>query len=148
LPAKITFDVQRLIAEVAARHQLLLKPDDAAIAIVTMNRMILEESLETIHSRVVEELVAFFENASQKTQGRAGKVLAIEFREAAAEIRNEIQRDIETARLQALKIAQQIQATYEQPMSNQRFTIVTLAAVLLFLCGVLAGRISAHWCVF
>ena len=44
------FDVQRLIDEVAARHRLLLKPDDAAFAIVTMNRLVLEESLEAIHS--------------------------------------------------------------------------------------------------
>ncbi len=47
----IAFDVQRLIDEVAARHRLLLKPDDAAFAIVTMNRLVLEESIEAIHSQ-------------------------------------------------------------------------------------------------
>jgi len=70
----IPFDVQRLIDEVAARHRLLLKPDDAAFAIVTMNRLVLEESLEAIHSRIVEDL-ALFEAAAKKMQTRAGTVL-------------------------------------------------------------------------
>ena len=38
--------MQRLIAAVATEHRLLLKPDDAAFSIVTMNRLVLEESLE------------------------------------------------------------------------------------------------------
>jgi len=59
----IAFDVQRLIDEVAARHRLLLKPDDAAFAIVTMNRLVLEESLEAIHSLIQEDL---FEAAAKK----------------------------------------------------------------------------------
>ena len=46
-----SFNVQRLIAEVAAQHGLFLKPDDAAFALVTMNRLVLEESLEAIRSR-------------------------------------------------------------------------------------------------
>src|ERR1022692_4829840 len=51
----ITFNVQRLIAEVAAQHGLFLKPDDAAFALVTMNRLVLEESLEAIRGRVAED---------------------------------------------------------------------------------------------
>lgn len=145
MPAKqISFDVQRLIAEVAARHRLLLKPDDAAFAIVTMNRLVLEESLEAIHSRVLEDLT-LFETAAQRTQSRAGSFLAAEVRESAAGIRSELQRDIEDARLQTSKIVRQVQATYEQPMSNQRFMIVVLAAVLLLLSGICIGRMSAHW---
>ena len=67
----ITFNVQRLIDEVAARHRLLLKPDDAAFAIVTMNRLVLEESLEAIHSRIVQDL-ALFEAAAKKTANSGG----------------------------------------------------------------------------
>ena len=43
MPKTISFNVQRLIAEVAAQHGLFLKPDDAAFALVTMNRLVLEE---------------------------------------------------------------------------------------------------------
>ncbi len=76
----ITFNVQRLIDEVAARHRLLLKPDDAAFAIVTMNRLVLEESLEAIHSRIVQDL-ALFEAASKKLQ--LGRELSLQRRFAS-----------------------------------------------------------------
>ena len=49
---EITYNVQRLIAAVAAEHRLIFKPDDAAFAIVTMNRIVLEESLAAIHTRL------------------------------------------------------------------------------------------------
>jgi len=140
----ITFDVQRLIDEVAARHRLLLKPDDAAFAIVTMNRLVLEESLEAIHSRIVQDL-ALFEAVSKKMQIRAGTVLAAEVRESASGIRREIERDVEAARLQASEIVRQVEVAYQQRMSAQKLAIAVLAAVLLFCCGVWAGRISALW---
>jgi len=140
----IPFDVQRLIDEVAARHRLLLKPDDAAFAIVTMNRLVLEESIEAIHSRIVEDL-ALFEAAAKKVQTRAGTVLAAEVRESAAGIRQELERDAQDARLQASKFVRQVEAAYQQRMSAQKLTIAVLAAVLLFSWGVWAGRISALW---
>lgn len=144
---QLTFDIQRLIAEVAARHKLLLKPDDAAFAIVTMNRLVLEESLEIVRTRIIEELRAF-ENAAQKVQTRAGVALAADVRQAAAALRAEIQQDVESARLQAAKLVQQVEATYRQPLSTQRYTIITLAGILLFICGACAGRISTHWWPF
>jgi hypothetical protein len=144
MATKIAFDVQRLIDEVAVRHRLVLKPDDAAFAIVTMNRLVLEESLEAIHSHIVQDL-ALFEAAAKKTQIRAGIVLAAEVRESAAGIRQELGRDVQDARLQASEIVRQVEAAYQQRMSAQKLTITVLAAVLLFCCGVWAGRISAMW---
>jgi len=140
----IAFDVQRLIDEVAARHRLLLKPDDAAFAIVTMNRLVLEESLEAVHSLIQEDL-ALFEAAAKKMQTRAGTFLAAEVRESAAGIRQELERDIQDARLQASKIVRQVEAAYQQRMSAHKLAIAALAAVLLFSWGVWAGRISALW---
>jgi hypothetical protein len=140
--AKPAFDVQRLIDEVASRHRLLLKPDDAAFAIVTMNRLVLEESLEAIHSRIVQDL-ALFESAGKKMQARAGTTLAAEVRESAAGIRQELERDIQEARLQASKIVRQVEAAYQQRLSALQLASAVLAVVLLFCCGVWAGRISA-----
>lgn len=138
------FDVQRLIAEVAARHRLFLKPDDAAFAIVTMNRLVLEQSFEIIHARILEDL-ASFEAASQKVQRRAQSILAAQVQESAAEIRREIQRDIEGASLQASKIANRISDLCLGPIFRQRFTIAVLAAAMLLLCGVWLGRLTALW---
>jgi hypothetical protein len=141
---QIGFNVERLIAEVATRHRLFLKPDDAAFALVTMNRLVLEESLEAIHSGILEDL-ALFQAGAQKAQHRAEMALADEVRESAAGIRREIQRDIQDARLQTAEVVQQVAAAYRLPMSNQRLGIVILAAALLFVCGVWAGRISTLW---
>jgi len=44
---KIDYDVQMIINEVASRHKLFLKPDDAAFALITMNRLVFDESLDT-----------------------------------------------------------------------------------------------------
>ncbi len=64
----ITFNVQRLIAEVAARHRLLLKPDDAAFALVTMNRLVLEEIARSHPSRVTEGLALFQNDRAMGSQ--------------------------------------------------------------------------------
>jgi CHASE3 domain sensor protein len=141
---QIAFNAQRLIDEVAARHRLLLKPDDAAFAIVTMNRLVLEESLEAVHSRILEDL-ALFEAAAQEMQTRAGSVLAAEVRESAAGIRKELVADIQDARLEASRIVRPVEEAYQQPISAQKLTIAALAAALLFFGGVWAGRISALW---
>ncbi len=141
---RIAFDVQRLIDEVAARHRLLLKPDDAAFAIVTMNRLVLEDSLEAIHSQIHQDL-ALFEAAAKKMQTRAGIMLAAEVRESAVGIRQELARDVQDARLQVSRIVQQVEAAYHQHMSAQNLAIAILAVVLLFSGGVWAGRISALW---
>ena len=132
------FDVQRLIDDVAARHRLLLKPDDAAFAIVTMNRMVLDEMLVAIHSRIVQD-TPLFESAAKKMQTRAGALLAAEVRESAAGIRQELGRDVQDARLEASKIVRQVEKAYHQRMSAQKLAIAVLAAVLLFCCGVWAG---------
>src|SRR5450432_1438701 len=47
-----SIDVQRLIAEVAARHHLFLKPGDPAIALVTMKQFIFDAAIETVHEQI------------------------------------------------------------------------------------------------
>ena len=140
----ITFNVQRLIAEVAAQHGFLLKPDDAAFALVTMNRLVLEESLDAIRSRVAADL-AQFQASAQWAHKRAESAIAEEVRRSTAALRDEIQRDINTARLRAVEIVQEVKTAYQQPMSNRKFTIVVLAALLLLLCGIWVGTVTASW---
>jgi hypothetical protein len=95
-----------------------------------------EESLEAIHSQIHQDLTLF--EAAKKTQTRAGTIIAAEVRESAAGIRRD-------ARLEASKIVREVKAAYHQRMSAHQLAIAALAAVLLFLCGVWAGRISALW---
>ncbi len=68
-----SINVQRLIAEVAARHNLFLKPDDPAIALVTMNQLILHATVETVHEQV-RVTIAEFDASIQKAEKRAGSM--------------------------------------------------------------------------
>jgi hypothetical protein len=90
-------DVNRLIGEVAARHGIKVQSWDPAFALVTLNELVLEDIArrltEEVHSGITE-----FTEAVQKTETRAGKILAQQVNEAAAELRREMQRDIEDAR--------------------------------------------------
>jgi len=144
---QINFDVQRLITEVATRHHILLKPDDAAFAIVTMNRLILEESLETIKTRLIEER-ALFQFASDDYQQRAVSILSAEVRKSAVAIRKEIQNDVEDAKLEAAQIVNRVSTLYYEQMSTLRFFVTATAGLLLFIAGVWAGKNWAPWNLF
>jgi CHASE3 domain sensor protein len=137
----IAFNVQRLITAVAAEHRLLLKPDDAAFAIVTMNRLVLEESLEAIRAVVAEDL-AQFKQTAQWAHSRTESAIQSEVRLSARAMREELQSDINTARLRAAEIVQEVKETYEKPMTYRDFIIMVLAGILLLLIGVGLGRIS------
>ena len=80
-----SIDVQRLIAEVAARHKLLLKPDDPAIALVTMNRLILDAAMEAVHEQI-RVTIAEFHASMQKAEKRAGSMLAQRVKESAVQM--------------------------------------------------------------
>jgi len=70
-----SIDVQRLIAEVAARHNLFLKPDDPAIALVTMNNLVLRAAIDIVHAEV-RVTITEFHASMQKAEKRAGSMLA------------------------------------------------------------------------
>src|SRR5580698_5233119 len=96
-------EVSRLIAEVHERHGIRLDPDDVGFALVTLNQLVLEELAQRLQEGVCLG-IAQFNEVVQKTETRAGKSLAQYVKAAAAEIREELQRDIENARVQAAEI--------------------------------------------
>ena len=130
-----------LIRFVAAEHKLLLKPDDPAFAIVSMNQLVLNYLLERIHKQMMDDLAAF-DAAAQNIQSRGLAALGGLLHGTAAEIRGEIRQDIKQARLNAVEIVKSVSAAYEGPMLNQKTVIFALAAVVMFLIGALVGRIA------
>jgi hypothetical protein len=136
------FNVERMIAVVAAEHRFILKPDDAAFALVTMNRLVLEESLEAIRAVVAEDL-AQFKQTAQWAHSRAESAIEAEVRRSATALREELQSDINTARLQAAEIVQ-VKETFEKPMTYRDLTIMALAAILILVFGICIGRISVR----
>jgi hypothetical protein len=138
----IAFNVERLISAVAAEHRLVFKPDDAAFAIVTMNRLVLEESLEAIHTLVAADLAQFKETA-QWAHRRAESAIEEEVRRSSRAIREELQRDLNNARLRAAEIVQEVKAAYQKPLSQGNLALAVLLATILFLSGLWTGQMIA-----
>ena len=95
-----SIDTQRLIGEVAGRHRLLLKPEDPALALVTMNELILKNTLETVHTQI-RATIAEFHASMKKAEERAGSMLAEQVKESATQMRENLQGEIHVAGLKA-----------------------------------------------
>ena len=96
----LMIDQKRLIGEVAAKNGIRLEPDDPAFALVTLNETVLQDTVGSADARDSASLQSFAESL-EKTENRAGKVLAQDVKVAAAELRRELNSDIENASLKA-----------------------------------------------
>ena len=78
-------DIDRLIAEVAARHGILLKKDDAAFALVTLNELVLESAIADLVAGM-RAATTEFEKAMERVQERAGVAMAKQTRTILREL--------------------------------------------------------------
>jgi hypothetical protein len=131
---------QRLIAEVAARHGIFLKPDDPAIALVTMNRLILDDAMETVHGQI-RVTIAEFQASMQKAERRAGNMLAQEVKESASQMQRGLQNDIHTAGLKAREIVHLVNEAHRRPALTRWSAVGLVAGGLLFGGGLWLGTL-------
>ena len=123
-------DVRRLIAEVATRNGIRVEPDDPAFALVTLNQLVLEDFITRMDERI-RLGIAEFMDAVHKTEARAGKILAAEVKEAAAELREELQRDVEAARVGALEIVRELHRQHTRVALIRRGVTIAMIAAML-----------------
>jgi hypothetical protein len=131
-------EVKRLIAEVAARDGIRVEPGDPAFALVTLNQLVLEDIAQQISERI-HAGVAEFTEAVRKAEARAGKLLAEQVKEAAGELRDELQRDIEKARLEANEIVYAVHAAHAKPALVRRTVAGAITAAGFFGTGLWIG---------
>ncbi len=131
---------QRLIAEVAARHNVLLDPDDPAIALVTMNQLILDDAMDTMHGQI-RATIAEFHASMQKAEGRAGSMLAQEVKESAAQMQRGLHDDIHTAGLKACEIVNLVNEAHRRPALIRWSAVGLVAGALLFGGGLWLGTL-------
>ena len=116
-------DIGRLIAAVAARHHILLKPDDAAFALVTLNQLVLEDSIKELASHIrtaTTEFVSSFE----RVQEHAGAALAKTHRQINVELHAEMENCIKKLTTAA---------------SSENVSIDWKSALLVFAAGIVLG---------
>src|SRR5712692_4460878 len=133
-----TPDVKGLIAEVAARHGIALRPDDPVFALVTVNQLVLEHTMADLVERA-QKMTSDFDQAAARLQARAGSVLAAEIRRAGSEIRQALRQDITSAGIRAHQPGDEAHRTAARSI-NVWLSAGLIAALALFVIGVLVGR--------
>jgi hypothetical protein len=131
-------DQKQLIGEVAAKNGIRLEPDDPAFALVTLNEAVLQDASATLTQEIRQVLKSFTESLA-KTEHRAGKALAQDVKTAAAGLRRELNSDIEKASLKANELVTMVSAANARPAIMKWMVVGSVAALLLFVCGVLVG---------
>lgn len=135
-----TPDVKALIGEVAARHGTALRPDDPAFALVTVNQLVLEQTMSELIERV-REMTSEFDCAGERLQARVGNVIAIEVRKAGSEIRQALRQDITAAGDLARQSVAKAQPTESWSITYRWLAAGLIAALSLFVSGVLVGHL-------
>jgi hypothetical protein len=131
-------DIRRLIAEVAARDGIRVEPGDPAFALVTLNQLVLEDAAQQIGEHIRAGAAEFAE-AVRKTEARAGRLIAEQVKDAAAELRRELEQDIEKARLEAIEIVCAVHRAHTKAALIRWFGASVIAAVGLFGTGLWVG---------
>jgi hypothetical protein len=130
-------DVHRLIGEVAARNGIRVDPGDPAFALVTLNQLVLEDAVAQIGEHIRGGIAEFTE-AVHKTEARAGKILAAEVREAAAEVREQLQQDVEAARLGVREVVYELHRKHTTA-ALIRWSAAAIIAAAIFTSGFCVG---------
>jgi len=134
----VALDLKRITAEVAARHGMLVMPDDPAMLLVTMNEMVLQQVIERIESRT-EEMTTCIEVGIRSAQSEALGGIEREARKAGIAVREEIQKDVDTGRLHARELIVELNLAYSRSAVRRWVAIGVIAGTVLLVLGVGLG---------
>ena len=129
-------DLKELAAKVSAEHHIRVDQDDPIMAVVTLNRLVLESAT----NEVVEEIrtaTREFEQAVESVQVRAGGFLARRARDFVSVLRQEAARNAGNSSIQA----QERIGTVAKAIAQRWAVIGMLAGMALFGFGVWVGAI-------
>lgn len=133
-------DLKQLAAKVSVEHGIRVDLDDPIMAVVTLNRLVLEQAT----SEIVEEIRAAtreFEQAAEGVQVRAGTFFAKRVRESVSVLRQEVVNSIANGYPQGAQTIGAAGRIYEKPTVQRWVAIGLLLGIVLFGCGVWFGTI-------
>jgi hypothetical protein len=133
-------DTNAMIAKVAERHGILLRPDDPAFAIVTLNELVLEVNAAALIQQV-DNSISEFSAAADRIQVRAGTALAEEVRIAIDSMRIGLRTDLETGGYKARELVMEVHRAHSRRNLIRWFSAGLLAALALLFCGAVLGRL-------
>ncbi len=139
----VALDWKRITAEVAARHGMLVMPDDPAMLLVTMNEMVLQQVIGGIETHM-EDMIAAIEAGLRSAQQEASGSIEKEARRAGIAVREEIQKDIEAGRLHARELIVELNRAYSRSAVRRWIAVGVIAATGLLVLGVSLGVLLAR----
>ena len=139
----VALDRSRLMSEVATRHGFLIREDDPAMALVTMNQLVLEQEWEFLENRIhllSNDIIKSLNYAEEQALSRIEE----SSRKAAATVKEEISRDLERGNLHARELIVRLQSVYGRSSIRLWTVFGIVAAFLLLAAGVAIGRFLWH----
>jgi hypothetical protein len=133
-------DVKRLISEVAAQNGIRVEPDDPLFALVTINRIVLEEATQELQDQI-QARISEFDASYQRAERRAGGVLAQIVKESAEQMRQGLQNDIHRAGLKACEFVHLVNEAHRRPTLIRWSAVGLAAGALLFGGGFWLGTL-------
>jgi len=137
-------DTKRLSGEVAARHGLLIREDDPAMALVTMSEIVLEQVLCEAELRL-RSLFAEAEEGQKRSQQETLVWVQEEMGRAGSALRAQLQRDIDAGRLQARELVTQLSQVYSRSAVRRWVAVGIVSGLLLVLIGIGLGFELGRW---
>ena len=130
------FNLRRFVGEIVTRHGSRLAIDNPAMPIVTLNRLFFEETLKTL-GNFVGKMQESIDYAGRKVERRAGLILSEEVRESAGALRQELQKDIDTASLRAQRIVDDLHNGHSKGSLYCSWPVALFCVVISFAVGIL-----------
>ena len=143
MKSEVVLDFKRIIAEVAAHHGMLVRQDDPAMLLVTMNEVVLQQVFGRIEG-LTEEIVAGIEAGLRSAQRQAMGSIEKEARKAGIAVREEIQKDIDAGRLHARELMVELNRAYSRSAVRRWVAVGVIAAGGLLALGVGLGVFLAR----
>ena len=131
-------DLKQLAAKVSVQHGIRVDLDDPIMAVVTLNRLVLEQAANEIVEEV-RSATREFEQAAERVHLQAGAVVAEKVRECVAVLRQEKVKEIGNASTGARKSFGDGGRADERPTVQRWVAIGLLSGAVLFGCGVWLG---------
>ena len=143
MKTEVVLDLKRITAEVAARHGMLVRQDDPAMLLVTMNEVVLQQVFGRIEART-EEIVVGMETGLRSAQRQAMGSIEKEARKAGIAVREEIQKDVDAGGLHARELIVELNRADSRSAVRRWVAVGVIAASNLLVLGAVLGGVLAR----
>ena len=136
-------DRERLVHVIAERHGMKVQKDDPLFALGTICETYIDAAGKRF-DELINNRLAEFEAAAGRLEKRTGQLIAQEFNDHLAAVRNSLQTDITLAGAKANEIVFRVEQAYRYPVFIRWTAIGLLCGLALLFFGIWIGVTYGH----